>query len=223
MALELFRVDPRFEVYYIPSFLNAQEQSSMTEKIYALDRKWVQLKNRRVQAHPNSLLGGTTLAKAPLPDFLTRTVFDKFETLGIFRNTAHRRANHVLVNEYRPGQGIPPHEDGDVYFPLVATLTLGSHCVYHLYSKDQPRQILASILQEPGSCLVTCGATYSKYLHGIDEVQEDADLSADNILNWDFLSEEYQVPKLTRGTRLSLTYREVNKVKNFMALSRDMR
>ena len=33
--------------------------------------------------------------------------------------------NHVLVNEYKPGDGIMPHTDGPAYVPIVATITTG--------------------------------------------------------------------------------------------------
>lgn len=32
--------------------------------------------------------------------------------------------NHVLVNEYQPGQGIMAHQDGPLYTPAVAILSL---------------------------------------------------------------------------------------------------
>ena len=39
----------------------------------------------------------------------------------------------VLVNEYLPGQGIMPHEDGKSFYPVVSTLSLGSHTILDLY------------------------------------------------------------------------------------------
>ena len=33
--------------------------------------------------------------------------------------------NHVLVNEYQPGQGIMAHTDGPAYSTVVATITTG--------------------------------------------------------------------------------------------------
>eukprot|EP00536_Pseudo-nitzschia_multiseries_P006537 jgi/Psemu1/304234/fgenesh1_kg.140_\ len=37
--------------------------------------------------------------------------------------------NHVLLNEYQPGQGILPHTDGPLYQDCTATLSLGSDVV----------------------------------------------------------------------------------------------
>jgi len=68
-----------------------------------------------------------------------------------------RNANHVLINEYLPGQGImvrcmtlnsiyltcflvltgsvasQPHKDGPLYFPTVTTLSLGCHTLLDFY------------------------------------------------------------------------------------------
>jgi alkylated DNA repair protein alkB family protein 6 len=35
------------------------------------------------------------------------------------------RPNHVLLNEYLSGQGISPHLDGDLFYPTIATVSLG--------------------------------------------------------------------------------------------------
>ena len=45
----------------------------------------------------------------------------------------NNRPNHVLVNEYLPGQGIMPHTDGPAFFPMVSTVSLGSHTFLDLY------------------------------------------------------------------------------------------
>ena len=45
-------------------------------------------------------------------------------------------ANHVLINEYLPGQGIMPHEDGPFFYPVIANITLGSHTMLDLYAKS---------------------------------------------------------------------------------------
>jgi alkylated DNA repair protein alkB family protein 6 len=41
--------------------------------------------------------------------------------------------NHCLVNEYEAGQGIMPHTDGPVYYPIVTTMSLQSHTVIEFY------------------------------------------------------------------------------------------
>lgn len=41
--------------------------------------------------------------------------------------------NHVLLNKYRPGDGIMPHKDGPVYYPYVCILSLGSGLILNMW------------------------------------------------------------------------------------------
>lgn len=70
----------------------------------------------------------------------------------IFASSPHKGANHVLINEYEPGQGIMPHQDGAAYWPVVATVSLAAPIVLDIYGKAEDghveRQPSWSILQE---------------------------------------------------------------------------
>lgn len=125
------------------------------------------------------------------------------------------------MNEYKPGQGIFPHEDGGAYHPVVATVSLGSHIVLDIYAKkldgsgerdDVPRW---RILQEPRSLLITSGKLYSDYLHGIVETKVDENLNVIDVCNWDLLGgrDNFETGTNQRETRVSLTFRDVLKVK----------
>lgn len=111
-----------------------------------------------------------------------------------------------------------PHEDGPAYYPITATVSLGSSTVLDVY----PRSELGwehsgdkhwRILQEPGSLLITSGECYTTTLHGIAEVEADEDLREESIANWDLLSDQlrFQDGRNVRGKRISLTYRDVRK------------
>lgn len=49
---------------------------------------------------------------------------------GIFGQV---RANHVLVNEYLPGQGIMAHFDGALFHPVICTISCGSHTILRFH------------------------------------------------------------------------------------------
>jgi alkylated DNA repair protein alkB family protein 6 len=126
-----------------------------------------------------------------------------------------------LINEYQPGQGIMPHEDGPAYFPITATVTLGSHTVLEIYKKNEQGERESSptwrILQEPRSLLITSGEMYVNTLHGIANISVDEGLRDGSITNWSVLADKspYESGMCERQTRISLTYRDVYKVTKF--------
>ncbi|KAG8814573.1 hypothetical protein FRC17_001070, partial [Serendipita sp. 399] len=143
-----------------------------------------------------------TLISQPLPSFLVDypNVIERLSATGVFEHSAHKEPNHVIVNEYRPGEGIMPHEDGPAYHPVVATISLGSHTIFH-YLRYKPetetegstsvtekaegmgkdgnhgrvidQQPVLSLLLEPRSVIITTGTLYKEHLHFIDEITED--------------------------------------------------
>ena len=132
-----------------------------------------------------------------------------------------------MINEYQAGQGIHAHEDGGAYYPVVATVSLGAPIVLDIYVKPaqgegMDRRPSYRILQEPRSLLVSMGEMYTSYLHGIAEKELDEDLRPGDggICNWGQLSEEWRGNfeggngMWKRDTRVSLTFRDVLKVKS---------
>lgn len=113
-----------------------------------------------------------------------------------------------------------PHKDGAAYHPVVCTVSLGSSLTLGIYGKNvdgtgttesEPRW---RILQEPRSLLITTDELYTDYLHGIAEIKEDVNLGPSTVSNWGLLRlpEEIINGRYERGTRTSLTYRDVIKV-----------
>ena len=66
----------------------------------------------------------------PLPSWL-QSLVDRVNAVGHLPKQS--QANHVLLNEYLPGQGIMPHVDGDLFYPTISTLNVGSHTVINFY------------------------------------------------------------------------------------------
>lgn len=141
---------------------------------------------------------------------------------NIFHTSPHGAPNHCLINEYLPGQGIHAHEDGDAYYPVVATVSLGSHIVLDMKPKkvdttgEQPGNVQAwRVLQEPRSLLITTEELYTDCLHGISEVELDEDLGENSIANWNLLGDRtpFAGGQAARESRVSLTFRDVIRVK----------
>ncbi|XP_029386724.1 putative RNA/DNA demethylase ALKBH6 [Echeneis naucrates] len=95
-------------VYYIPDFISEDEESYLLQQVYKSPKtKWTQLSGRRLQnwgglPHPKGML------VEKIPDWL-QTYCEKISSLGAFSG---KKANHVLMNEYKPGEGIMHHQSG---------------------------------------------------------------------------------------------------------------
>ncbi|KAF3394549.1 Alpha-ketoglutarate-dependent dioxygenase [Penicillium rolfsii] len=223
--------------FYIPNFISEDEELILLQKIQSAPLpRWTHLTHRRLQTWPSALTKTNTLLSSPLPAWLTTPIITpRFQELGIFADAPHTAPNHVLINEYRPGQGIMPHEDGPAYYPLVATVSLGAAIVLDLYDKEKEKERERDgsaeatkpesksdylrgprfrILQERRSLLVTRGKMYTDFLHGIAERVVDGDLGAETVCNWELLGEKegFLGGSYDRRTRTSLTYRDVLKV-----------
>lgn len=130
------------------------------------------------------------------------------------------------MNEYLPGQGILPHEDGDAYYPVVVTVSLGAAVVLDVYAKGvgagagagagTGREPEWRILQERRSLLITAEEMYTDCLHGIRGVDFDEGIGEGGVVNWALVGnkEEFREGKNVRGTRVSLTFRDVVRVKS---------
>ncbi|KAG2130350.1 hypothetical protein DEU56DRAFT_467077 [Suillus clintonianus] len=178
-------------IYYIPNFISEDEERYLLRKIEdSPKQKWKTLNNRRLQLWGGEVLQKNILFRQDLPAFLNDfpDVLGRLRSLGAFNQSPHKGPNHVILNEYYPGQGIMPHADGPSYHPVVATISLGSHAIFHYYQyKDKdslsvdpgsmgrgvdPMPIL-SLFLEPRSVVVTTGELYTAHLHGINEVAAD--------------------------------------------------
>ncbi|TKA24409.1 hypothetical protein B0A50_06729 [Salinomyces thailandicus] len=226
-------------MFYIPDFITEAEEQHILQSIPV--NKWITLSHRRLQAIPTRLSSTNTLLASPLPPWLVHPILDRFKDLAIFADAPHG-VNHCLINEYLPGQGIMPHEDGAAYHPVVATVSLGSTVVLDVTQKasiqdadldrnpdaqreqeqqqqqQQKQNTSSRILQEPRSLLLTTEPAYTTTLHGIASTREDLDLNPITVANWNLLPAsttqriEANGGRNLRETRVSLTFRDVRKV-----------
>ncbi|KAJ3756647.1 hypothetical protein EV360DRAFT_47618 [Lentinula raphanica] len=193
-------VDERCEVFYIPNFVTEEEESYLIRKIKDTSHQsWKTLTNRSsvLIILGGQMFGRNVLLPQALPPFVEAypNIISRLQSTGVFRNSAHGAPNHIIVNEYLPGQGIMPHQDGPAYYPVVATLSLGSHTAFHYYKyrtgntshgatdlmssgpENEQRVIdstpVMSVLLEPRSVIITSGLMYTSHLHGIENESTD--------------------------------------------------
>ncbi|XP_014781476.1 alpha-ketoglutarate-dependent dioxygenase alkB homolog 6 isoform X1 [Octopus bimaculoides] len=209
-------------IIYVPNFITKENEEYLLKNIYSAPKpKWTQLSHRRLQnwgglPHPKGMVIES------LPQWLQPSI-NELEKLNIFED---KKPNHVLVNEYQTGQGIMPHEDGPLFYPTVATISLSSPILLDFYhhmnsttennaennesdTSLQERHFL-SLLLEPRSLIIVKDSMYTNHLHGISERAED--IITDKISNLDKCSDVKVGDVLRRTTRLSLTIRYVPKI-----------
>ncbi|KAI1460745.1 hypothetical protein F4805DRAFT_478515 [Annulohypoxylon moriforme] len=213
--------------YYISDFITQDEEATILEKIASAPKpRWKQLTHRRLQTWPSDLVNNK-LIDAPLPAWLSDPIVPRLKSIplskalgspDIFSDSPHQKPNHVLINEYPPGIGIMPHKDGAAYHPVVCTVSLGASLCLNIYkARDDGSldpQPAWRILQEPRSLLITTTSLYTEFLHGIEDITEDVELSGGTIANWELLRspDDFADGCNIRKTRTSLTYRDVMKV-----------
>ncbi|KAG6007097.1 hypothetical protein E4U21_006359 [Claviceps maximensis] len=217
--------------YYIPNFISLEEERLVLDRIAAAPKpRWKQLTHRRLQTWPSDLVQDRLL-DAPLPAWLEDPIISRllslptaattsssshasdttFASSHVFSQSPHQRPNHVLINEY-------PRGDGAAYWPVVCTVSLGASICLNLHRSKEDGALdpvpAWRILQEPRSLLITTEALYTDYLHGIADIEEDINLSAESVANWSLLGDAqvFTDGRNTRETRTSLTYRDVLKV-----------
>lgn len=135
----------------------------------------------------------------------------KVDDLNVFEG---KKSNHVLINEYLPGQGIMPHTDGPLFYPTVTTINCSSHTVLefrqNILETGEATEV-CKLLLEPRSLLILQDNMYNKYLHSISE--QTCDVIDDKIVNLKNCGAEFVLGQtLQRSTRLSVTIRNVPKV-----------
>jgi alkylated DNA repair protein alkB family protein 6 len=218
-------------VFYMPNFLPSNNQRGILTWLTSLPEhlqhtnsairlsereeslqhngKWTRLKHARRKV---ALFDGTL---CPFPPILQR-IASLLVEVGAFPSS--HPPNHVLVNEYQPGEGIMPHTDGPAYASRTATISLGgSDVIFKLWPRNQnisdalidnslsspqseKSHILPSlevILHGNGSLVLFINDAYLNYCHEISEGILEEFTSGGTLVK--------------RGHRFSLTFRHKKK------------
>ena len=88
-------------IYYLPEFISEEEERVLQKNITDSPKpKWTQLKNRRLQ-NWGGLPSSKGMSPEDIPEWLN-LYCKKIYDLNVFQNNI---PNHILINEYKPGQG----------------------------------------------------------------------------------------------------------------------
>jgi alkylated DNA repair dioxygenase AlkB len=175
---------------YVPGFISESVEQELLERIDSV--AWLTELERRVQHYGykydyKSRRIDSSMRLGELPDWM-----NSFCTMLVCAGIFEKRPDQVIVNEYKPGQGISAHIDCEPCFDdTIASLTLNSGCVMDF--TDLANTTKVPIYLEPRSLVVLQGDARYGWKHSIPKRIKDS----------------YAGVILERGRRVSLTFRNV--------------
>lgn len=224
---EPYRVGSVPNVYYVPDWIEAEQEKEFMAIADSDMRQWDDMRTRSSQewGAGDRCVCGRGLTREPLPAS-QQPLAQALHHLGAFDGALYPM-NSVRINGYHPGQGIHPHCDGPVYYPMVAILSLGSPCIFSFYPQsgsedtmkwDQENNVpgghqdgsvpICSVLLEPRSLLIFSHAAFWNHRHGISAVK--ADQVTPLVCNLAQCSGSYRAgDSVQRQRRVSLTMRHL--------------
>ena len=176
---------------YVPKYIDDNQHDWLLDEI---DKKpWLDDLTRRVQHYGykydyKARKVNRDMRIGDLPEWLKR-LSQKLHDDGHMENVA----DQVIINEYKPGQGISAHIDCEPCFgDTIVSLSLGSSCIMDFTYKDMKGEKVSYLL-EPRSLIVLSGDARNKWLHGIAARKTDL----------------WNGQRIERQRRVSLTFRNV--------------
>jgi alkylated DNA repair dioxygenase AlkB len=197
---------------YIRDFLGEEEQVDILRQINELPWSDTAGIKRRVQhygyeygyqGHQDSLA-----TAPPIPDFLGELrrrleevicggdgdVVGDADGGDASGGEGRRSFNQVIINEYKPGEGIAPHVDNVRLFgDTVVSVSLGSGAVMTFNPVGAPKE-KQEVYLHPGSAVILTGDARYRWQHSIPARKND---TVDGV-------------KVARGTRISVTFRRTS-------------
>ena len=162
-------------VVYEPEFLRSEECERLLADIDARDEQWRDDLRRRVQHYGwrydyKARAVTADMRLGPLPDFIL-PVAERLREGGWFAQTP----DQVIVNEYKPGQGIAAHADRDCFGPAVATLSLGDRWPMRFTPPEGAGGEPLDLFLDVGSLTVLTDAARTHWHHAILPRHSDPD------------------------------------------------
>ena len=170
---------------YVSGYLGGAEQDALLDTVSELD--WQDAGGRRIQFYGHwyhHAKGG--LYRVGLLPAWAASLAERLTHDGLMPYVA----DQLIVTEYEPGEGIPPHIDAPVFADVIAGVALGSTCVMEFLCQGHATE---QVLLEPGSAVVLSGDARHKWQHAIPARTSD----------------DWQGKRLRRSRRVSLTFRKM--------------
>lgn len=175
---------------YIPNFIDKSEIKSFINTINA--EPWLSDIKRRVQHYGykydyKARSIDYSMFLGQLPDWIMPTA-QRLHNEGYIDKTP----DQMIINEYKPGQGIANHVDCQPCFgDTLISISLGSLCIMDFINLQTKQKV--EIMLESGSAVVLTGDARYKWTHGIAQRKTD----------------KFNEVKTERKLRISMTFRSV--------------
>ena len=212
---------------FIQDFITVAEEKTLVD--FFNNQKWDETLSRRTQqwGYAFDYEEMTVVNKAePIPSILSKII----ERMSSIKENCSEipsknrfpylpKPDQIIVNEYKPGQGIHPHVDRNCFGPIVASIGLNSHCCMQFdkvgsegvgvvndflpsfsstrISEVKTSAAAKSIYFKPRSLILLKDDVRYRWTHHIPARNYDDDPQTGERIN--------------RGTRISLTFRTLTK------------
>jgi alkylated DNA repair protein alkB homolog 6 len=130
--LEPYKIGSLPSLYLIPEFITSTMEEHYVTNILATQSGWKHVSGRRLLNIGGVVSSKGSLLQAPTPNYIKSLLRELSEKYQLYNGES---ANHVLINSYTPRQGIMSHQDGPLYSPVVAILSLGSPAIIRFTKK----------------------------------------------------------------------------------------
>ena len=207
--ISTWKVSDVDNIYYIPDVVDKDVATALLAYIDSDELSWTQLKTRKLKCYEKGQ-GVPQINEESFPPWL-ESLCNCLLKCNVYHSSVE--PNHVLINRYEEGEGIPHHTDGPAYHDQVAIISLGS-AAYFSFKRNVPtsmvgiidgREDIVKLVLEPNSLLIFNGNAYDRYLHGIEADCDPNQVDMELCDNRSFLS----VDSIQFSTRTSLTIRQI--------------
>jgi alkylated DNA repair dioxygenase AlkB len=183
-------------LYYIPHYLTSEETQvcfqwiTHSEKFKAIES----MISRKVVQYGYYYDRDGIKKIEDIPPFLLELMNKERVNYHLGVSLIERPMEQLIINEYKPGQGIRYHTDHEEYFgPIIACVSIGSGIEINFVKKGNDTE-RKSLYVEEGSLYIMSSEARYDWKHGIEKKMSDQSMK--------------------RDTRYSFTFRTLNKIRS---------
>ena len=175
-------------LYIVQNFISGKEEKTLMKIISGQEwdkslSRWTQQYGYKYNYKKRGVLEDDYIGE--LPEWL-KSLCEKMNDVNEYSG---KEKDQVIINQYRPSEGIAKHKDAPIFDDEICSISLGSQCTM-IFRKGTD---VHEILLKPRSLLIMTGDARYKYTHKIKKVKTD----------------RINGKRVYRGIRISITFRKM--------------